>query len=141
MATELSEERPRISLTELRSQARSAAADVLEPGDPIAAVSRLRRAGMVAADDWRLGEALQHVWGGIADERRMARGSGDWARLARECAVDFLEAVGDETLERAYCDRWVDHRLAASSDLAPAEDLGLDRHIRGRPDEPPFQWP
>jgi hypothetical protein len=141
MAIEGSEGRPKISLIELRSQARSAAADVLEPGDPIAAVERLWRAGMAAAGDWRLGEALWQVWGGIADERKMAKGSGDWARLARECAVDFLEAVGDESLERAYCDHWIGRRLATVSDTGLAEDPGRDRDNHGRPEESPLQRP
>ena len=111
MQGERPEQRLEISLTEMRSLARSAAADVLEPRDPSAAVELLWRVGMAGADDWRLAEGLWHIWASIASELKEHPGPGaDTARLARECALDFLEAVGDDDLERAYCDRWMGNR-------------------------------
>ena len=111
----------RPSPEELRAQVRQAAGEVLDPGDPGAAVERLWRLGMGGSSASALGAAIWQIWERIHGE--WARPAGDTdrgAQWARECAVDLLEALGDRELEREYCERWLnDERLGI---IPPAGD-------------------
>ena len=95
----------RLSAEEVRDAARLAASDVLDPGDPRAAVEELCEVGMRGASASALGAGLWQIWDRIRTEliRDSARGAG----LARESALDLLEAIDDAAAEREYCDRWI----------------------------------
>ena len=70
---------------------------------------------------WRLGLATEHVgfagglwniWGRITDEFTHSEGDDvEGERLALEAAKDLQAALGDESRERACCDRWIYQRL------------------------------
>ncbi len=96
----------RISLRELRSEAAQAAGQVLEPRDPLPAVERLEQLGMHSATSWSLGAGLWQIWGQIHREC-LRPGSAEGPAIAREAALDLLEAIGEESEERSYCEHWI----------------------------------
>jgi hypothetical protein len=105
---------PRIRLEEFRSEARVVANDVLGARDPRAAVEELSKLGMRWATSWAFASCIWNVWGGIREELTAPGGDPvEGAALARECALDLLEAVGEEGLERDYCAQWMEGRLGA----------------------------
>jgi hypothetical protein len=109
-------EQPRISLSELRSEASALTSEVLEPADPNRPIADLVRLGMRSATSWALGAGLWQIWERIGEELTAPGGDPQQgATLAREAAIDFLEVVGDESAERSYCDRWINGRLGGGA--------------------------
>jgi hypothetical protein len=125
-----------LRLEEVRSEARLAAYEIIEEGDPGAAVEQLKALGMKSASAWALGAGLWQIWERIHDEWRGSRGNNavDRAGLARECAVDLLEAIGDSDDERAYCSYWIKVRLSILPDreASSASLRAVDGEGRGQ---------